>query len=128
MEEVKKNVEDYFDQESREYESEYFKNTPEGYSFRVRKTRVLELAPKADDGVALDVGCGPGIIFEDLIGLGYKKVFGLDVSEDMVRIANDNFRDNENIVIKTGDVENLEFGDYTAPKIFYLNDKILKNG
>ncbi|MGD9817252.1 MAG: class I SAM-dependent methyltransferase [Desulfomonilaceae bacterium] len=64
-----------------------------------------------DDQLVLDVGTGAGFIAFLLADLG-KNVIGIDLSEDMVQIANRNAKDyGFNVDFKVGDAENLPFED-----------------
>ncbi|RQW81049.1 MAG: class I SAM-dependent methyltransferase [Methanothrix sp.] len=64
-----------------------------------------------DVQLVLDVGTGPGFIAFLLAELG-KKVVGIDLSEDMIKIANRNAKElGFNVDFKVSDAENLPFDD-----------------
>lgn len=90
----------------------------------------LELS---EDTVILDVGFGNGYL-ESLI---YKKtkcsIYGIDISEDMIKLASEKNRkgiENGNIHLSVGDCCNLEFEDETFDivttmnTIYFWNDTI----
>lgn len=94
------------------------------YSFMVKRSGFMEaLYEKVAEDVknefenigkksisVLDVGTGPGIVMQKIKEkLGDKvRMYGIDVSEDMVRIAGKNLPDAE---IKVGMAEDIPFGD-----------------
>jgi ubiquinone/menaquinone biosynthesis C-methylase UbiE len=64
-----------------------------------------------EDQLVLDVGTGPGFVAFLLAELE-KKVIGIDLSEDMIQIANRNASDlGFNVDFRVGDAENLPFED-----------------
>ncbi len=67
------------------YADEYGKVTSAGYSFRMRKDRLLELLGKGK-GRVLDVGCGPAVMTEEMMQNGWNYE-GTDISENMVTEA-----------------------------------------
>jgi demethylmenaquinone methyltransferase / 2-methoxy-6-polyprenyl-1,4-benzoquinol methylase len=109
MEERKSAVRKQFDRDAVEYLSKHL--TPEKLRER---DRVLSLATgrKKYERV-LDLGCGPGTISNDLLEIS-DEVWGIDLSEDMIRIATDRFRNTEyehRIHFVAGDAEKLDFPD-----------------
>jgi hypothetical protein len=56
----------YFDSIAEEYFAKYAEDSPGGYAFRERQTRVRELLADTG-GSVLDVECGPGIMVEDIL-------------------------------------------------------------
>jgi ubiquinone/menaquinone biosynthesis C-methylase UbiE len=66
-----------------------------------------------DCGRILDVGCGIGVFEERLYGLD---VTGLDISEEMIKVARR--RSRKNFVV--GDAGNLDFDDATFDGVFYV--------
>lgn len=54
----------YFNKKSAEYRAEYDRETPEGYSFRVRREKVLTLVP--DGTNVVDIASGPGVMIPGL--------------------------------------------------------------
>src|SRR5216683_161242 len=72
----------YFSTVSSDYFSRYFEDSPGGYAFRVRKQLLLNLLSRSG-GALLDVGCGPGVMVEDMVQRGYR-FWGVDVSHEMI--------------------------------------------
>ena len=56
----------------------------------------------------LDVACGTGVLFPDYLKRNVASVTGVDISEEMVKIASAKFPQ-ENIRVICADVENAEF-------------------
>lgn len=81
----------HFDRIADEYASLYEQaDTPAGYSFRVRRRRVLELFDRVG-GRVLDVGCGPGVLVEAMAERGCT-FFGVDPAFGMVELAAKRYR------------------------------------
>src|SRR5574337_1676633 len=71
-----------FDDQAQRYHGRYRETTGSGHSFRIREQRVYELFDTSG-GVVLDVGCGPGITVNPLVGQGCR-FYGVDISEEMI--------------------------------------------
>ena len=75
----------------------------------------------------LDVGCGAGL-FEIALTHWVKKIYGIDYSKEMVRIAKKNAQKYDNIITEQGDIRNLPFEDESFDKVLvnsviqYLNN------
>jgi ubiquinone/menaquinone biosynthesis C-methylase UbiE len=61
----------------------------------------------------LDVGCGSGIVTRDLAHLTNGKVFGIDESADMIKVAKDVLKHYRNIELKVARAEEIPFDDNT---------------
>jgi len=57
---------------------------------------------------AIDLGCGTGAFARRLFGNSEAELFGLDISEKAIQLAN---RNEEKINFSVGDIENLQFED-----------------
>jgi ubiquinone/menaquinone biosynthesis C-methylase UbiE len=99
----------YFSRGPDAYAGEYGRETANGYSFRVRRERLLELLG-AGSGKLLDIGCGPGVMTAEIVGLGWDYV-GLDISEAMVAEARRRFPEGERVKFGTASVEHLLAAD-----------------
>lgn len=107
---MKKEVE-FFDKTSEKYLAEYEKNTPEGYSFRVRREKVLALAPETkNEKKALDIGCGPGVMVDELLEKGYR-INCVDASPEMINLTNKKYGSDDRIEASVGNVYKLDFPD-----------------
>lgn len=93
---------EYFSLNPAQYAKSYSEETAEGYSFRIRKERLLELLGKGP-GRVLDIGCGPAVMTKDIIDLGWTYE-GTDISDAMVHEAKKKFPD---ISFSIGVVENI---------------------
>jgi len=117
MDEVKNRIAHFFDVDS----SEYFahKYVKGGDSFMaLRKERAHDVlsthvAPSFHDGFRfLDCGCGPGILL-DVLGRHNIRYWGIDISEEMLKLANGQRADKSVVAgqqqLIRGDVESLPF-------------------
>jgi ubiquinone/menaquinone biosynthesis C-methylase UbiE len=77
----------YFNDLSKAYLGWYSDETPEGYSFRMRREKVLAMIPQDGSGKhLLDLACGPGIMFKGLRARNYR-VTGIDAAPEMIELA-----------------------------------------
>ncbi len=93
----------YFDSEAKHYFSLYRSRMPVGVGFRLRKRRVLELFDKPG-GKILDIGCGPGVLVEDLLAQNCT-YWGIDHSPKMIEQCRNNFgsRPNAHFSVAAGE-------------------------
>lgn len=111
---------DFFDKTSASYLAEYEKETSEGYSFRIRREKVLSLIPKArEKGKALDIGCGPGIMVGGLLDKNYV-VNCIDAAPEMVNLTQEKYKENQMVAAEIGKVDNLNFPDSTFDLIISM--------
>lgn len=61
-----------------------------------RKT-ISEMVPIQNISNALDIGCGQGIFSAVLSDMGVDSITGIDISEDILKVAKENCQDYENI-------------------------------
>ena len=99
----------YFDAIAEDYFSRYREKTPGGLSFRLRKQRVLELFDKPGGNV-LDVGCGPGVMVEDLLARDCA-FWGMDPSSTMIDQGRRYFGSRHNTHFSVGAAEETGFPD-----------------
>lgn len=119
----------FFNDTSTAYIAEYDRETPEGYSFRVRRERVLEMLPSPGEGKhILDVACGPGIMAEGVSKKGYS-IDCIDAAPDMIEIARKKYGGVPNATFAVGDVYaiNAPAGTYDVVTamglVEYLDDQ-----
>jgi len=91
MRNIKRDVGLFFDKDSADYLRHKYNDTFDSYMI-LRKNKAIELmngylAPGFSEGVRiLDAGCGPGILL-DYINRFRVNYFGLDISKEMLKIA-----------------------------------------
>jgi len=79
-------VRDFHDAAAGEYRTQRYRgDTCEGLAYITRKEIVLAMAD-AVPGTVLDLGCGPGILIEDLLRIGHS-VYSADLSMEMIEQA-----------------------------------------
>jgi ubiquinone/menaquinone biosynthesis C-methylase UbiE len=71
------------------------------------------LLPHLTNGMSiLDAGCGPGNITVDLAArVGDGKVVGIDLSDEVIGLAKEQYSAVENVTFQVGDVYHLDFPD-----------------
>ena len=67
---------------------------------------ILDYAGVTEGVEVLDVACGTGVLVPDYLERGVKKVTGVDISSEMIRIAKEKF-DEENVSFLCGDIEEI---------------------
>src|SRR3989338_1043389 len=92
----------FFNKTSADYRAEYERETPEGYSFRVRREKVLALLPAGTGKHILDLASGPGIMIKGLRAKGYR-VTCVDAAPDMIAIAKKEAGSDTEVVCEVGD-------------------------
>ena len=96
---------------AKDYSSEYQEGkTPIAHFFNTRLKRVSELLSDFKSGKVLDVGCGPGIIGNTFRGRPIE-YYGVDISEDMLRVCNETFGSDPHFRFSIGRIEELKFSD-----------------
>ena len=100
------NPEEFFNKDADAYLSEYYKETPEGFSFRERKRLTLDILKNVQDKNILDIGSGPGIIIEELLNKG-ARITAIDIAPNMIELLKSRFK-HKNLVAKTGNIENID--------------------
>jgi ubiquinone/menaquinone biosynthesis C-methylase UbiE len=64
-----------------------------------------------DANMVLDVGCGPGMVTRDIAHLTKGKVYAIDNSKDMIKVAKTVLKDYKNVELRVGEASNLPFDD-----------------
>lgn len=87
---------------------ERFTNSPNSYSNMIEWPAIKQLTPDLEDKVIIDLGCGTGrfsFLFEDFKP---KKIIGIDISDEMIRMAKDMAKEkNSQVSFIKNDIENL---------------------
>lgn len=100
---------------------------------------ILDCAEVREGSSVLDVACGTGVLFPDYIARRVRKVVGIDLSPEMIRIAREKFCDGEErggteISVLVGDVTETSFSDafdtivvYNAYPHFSNPDRLIES-
>lgn len=116
----------YFNDRSRAYRAEYDAQTPEGYSFRVRREKVLAMVPPRSR--VLDIASGPGIMIPGLQGKGCDVVC-VDAAPEMIERIKEEYANLPGVSAVVGDAYKLpcKDGEFDAALamglIEYLDDE-----
>ncbi len=79
---------EYFDTKSEEYTNDYYLNQ-QNHPKWARQKAIVSFVSKylqSSNTKILDIGCGPGLLEEDLSNLSYHGI-GMDISKEMVKIS-----------------------------------------
>ncbi|RJQ34456.1 class I SAM-dependent methyltransferase [Candidatus Parcubacteria bacterium] len=130
----------YFNDKSVEYRKEYDRVTAEGYSFRVRREKVLDMVP--ENTKVVDIASGPGVMIP---GLRAKNchITCTDAAPEMIARTKEEYGEAPDIEAVVGDAYSLPFEDnafdvaiamglieYLEDQARYLNEthRILRQG
>lgn len=109
IQKASKDTVNYFDSAAEGYDARYQENSPGGLAFRIRKQHVLRMFDKAG-GSVLDVGCGTGVIVDELLELGCKYT-GVDPAEQMIENARKLHEGKDNADFAVGSAEVINYPD-----------------
>ena len=102
----------HFHDTSVPYAEEYGRETPEGFSFRIRREKVLAMLPDGEGKKILDLASGPGTMIKDLRARGYA-VTCVDAAPGMIEIAKKVAGDDPMVTCEVGDAYALRFDSGT---------------
>ncbi|MEY4747068.1 MAG: hypothetical protein RLZZ416_117 [Candidatus Parcubacteria bacterium] len=94
----------YFNEKSAAYRAEYDRITPEGYSFRVRREKVLAMVPR--ESRVLDIASGPGVMVEGLRGKDCR-ITCVDAAPEMIARAKEEHASKSDVECLVGDAYEL---------------------
>ena len=97
----KKDIIDFFDRLAPQWDADMIRSDE---IIRI----ILDNAGIKEGVDVLDVACGTGVLIPDYLGRNAASVTGIDISPEMVKIADSKFPQ-ENVRIVCGDVETTEF-------------------
>jgi len=100
---------EFFDRRAADYDREYADESPGGYALRIRRKKALDLFDQPDGNV-LDVGCGPGVMAQELVNRGCR-FWGVDPSPKMIAIGRSRFGENDRVQFVQGDAGRMAFAD-----------------
>lgn len=70
--------------------------------------RILDYADIKQGKRILDVACGTGVLIPDYLSRKVEKVVGVDISSKMIELAEEKFKDYENVKFFIGDMEEID--------------------
>ncbi|MDD3860586.1 MAG: class I SAM-dependent methyltransferase [Bacteroidales bacterium] len=128
-------VKEYYETEAVDYNKEFYESDSKYPTLRYRQNYILKMIKNLnlpESSVILDAGCGPGDLLLSL-DQNFKALFGIDIAEEMISIANKKLvsHKNKNITFNCGDIENLNFNDsqfdiiVCSGVVEYLKDDII---
>ena len=72
---------------------------------------ILDLSEVSKDSKILDIACGTGVLFPDYLKRDVKYVLGLDISQNMVEIANEKWKDDDRIHVICADAHTVNINE-----------------
>ena len=118
---LKQSIHQYYNEVAERYSYDFYEKKQSYPTLQYRHRHILELVDDEsflNQKKALDIGCGPGEMVIDLASRSFE-TWGIDISEEMIRIARKNIANHTNQALKdkihleTGDIEKLKFYDKT---------------
>lgn len=110
----------FFDDAADEYGAWYLAQTPGGHGLRARRERFFELLDRdSRRGRLLDIGCGPGVLTEDLMTRGHA-VWGIDASPRMIEQCRRRFAGSPGLRFEVGDATRLPYPDRSFDTVVCL--------
>ena len=89
-----------------------YDNPITSFTFRQTNSKIVSLLNPKQNSSLLDVGCGSGILIQDLLSLNNgMKLFGLDITPKMVEIAKKKFINSKNVQIALGSAIRMPYKD-----------------
>ncbi len=95
---------------------------------------ILDAAGVSAGCVVLDVACGTGVLIPDYLERKTKRIIGVDISSEMIRIAGEKFKGNTQVEFLCGDAEGMSFLEkfdcvmiYNAFPHFCNPEQLIKN-
>lgn len=79
----------------------------------------MEMQTNKTSNTILDIGFGNGYMLQKLAHSTSHKLYGIDISEDMVNLALKKLKNKA--IIKTGDVSNLDYSDHYFDAVYTIN-------
>lgn len=98
----KKEIAEFFDSFAESWDKDIIK-----HERKIKK--ILDVAEVTQNKKVLDVGCGTGVLIPDYIERNVAKCIAIDISANMIRIAESKFKNFKNIGFIHADAENFEF-------------------
>jgi len=77
--------------------------------FSFSNKKIANLVNSSKKNSILDVGSGTGILIEQLVSKDNLKIYGLDLSSEMVKISREKFSKNKNVTITLGSAVKMPF-------------------
>lgn len=115
----------WYNRHAADYAKHVRDETDSIYHSLYEKPAMYSLVPDLDGKTVISLGCGSGEDCEYLKRHGAGKVVGIDISENIIKIANSTYPDCDFMVM---DMENLDFSDesfdfaYSSLAIHYIED------
>lgn len=100
----------YFDQHAQHWDDDYRPGLPE--------RTAAALFAGVEGARVLDVACGTGVMFPELLAQGAAQITGVDISPNMAALAAEKYADNDKVHILCGDVVSLELEGFDAVLIY----------
>lgn len=81
--------------------------------------KILDVAEISEGKTVVDVACGTGVLIPDYLKRGVGKCVGVDLSKNMIEIAERKFGENENVEFICADAETCDFNGKFDSAVIY---------
>ncbi len=105
------NISDYFDSLASHWDDHYVPNLPV-------RSAVAFLSGAAPGARVLDIACGTGVMFPELLDMGVSELVGVDISPAMAGLAAAKFSDEPRVRVFCADILNFRSHSFDATVLF----------
>lgn len=93
-----------------EFFNEHAEHWDDDYTeYNIIRTAIANLSGAGQGSRVLDIACGTGVMFPEMLKLNIQELVGIDISNKMVEVAQKKFADKENVRVICKDL--LEFNE-----------------
>jgi len=105
------NIADYFDSRAADWDRHYVPSLP-------ARSAVAFLSGAAQGARVLDIGCGTGVMFPELLSAGVSELVAVDISPAMAAIAAKKFAGEARLRVFCSDILQFASGDFDAALVY----------
>ena len=105
------NIADYFDSRAAKWDDHYVPCLP-------ARSAVAVLSGAAVGARMLDIGCGTGVMFPELLSTGVSELVAVDISPAMAAIAAEKFAGEPRLRVFCADILHFTSGDFDAALVY----------
>ncbi|PIN91271.1 hypothetical protein COU57_01315 [Candidatus Pacearchaeota archaeon CG10_big_fil_rev_8_21_14_0_10_32_14] len=104
-----KHTKEVYDKFAQEYHDFFIDKNNIWHAYIEKPIMIQILKNEIKNKIVLDLGCGSGPFVKELYSLGAKKVYGLDLSPELIKIAK---KENPSVDFVSGDAKKTNYKSY----------------